>query len=207
MGSLFSALMPSNQQPPRIFVTVSTSGPTLSKSGRWPFIITLEARVEYDSPITIDAFHTVLHPRPQVILDLDGLTFKDKETAQLADRPSIHVQYHIMNDPSTVDSEHVVEIPSIRSKGKPWTVSHAFRFRGPPLTGFEEDIQRALDQTTSFSEGHNYEIGLGDNMSTVRSWSKGSKSDVFASGPRYLAKDRPDLPLALVNEATFDVVA
>ncbi|KAK5128866.1 hypothetical protein LTR85_000199 [Meristemomyces frigidus] len=96
-----------------------------------------------------------------------------------------------------------------------YTVSHNFRVpRLPPQSAsaepltMDQQIQLATSQAAGFTEGHEYEIGLGSQMDSV-SWAQmGSKEQVFAEGPRPRRQGgMPKLKLVLVNRATFRVVA
>ncbi|KAK5122310.1 hypothetical protein LTR85_004221 [Meristemomyces frigidus] len=204
----------SQQGAPRILATIETSSSTLSKSGgKGTLTITLKATIEGKEPVTINAFQTILDPR----MPAQGLTFKDTQSGNLAERVRIDIHYEVP-DLLSITTDSVVEIPtSSQAAGQPaYTVSHTFKVldvrqpkSGDPPLSFEEQLQLEISPVAGFAVGHTYEIGLGEDMSKISWWRVGQKSDVFAGGRQLRAlrdNDLPNIRMVAMNTPRFTVV-
>jgi len=107
--------------PRRILVAVETSGQMLSISSDPTFSITLNVKVDGPDTVTVNAFRTILLTR-HAVLDYQGLTFKNTETGELADRNVIDINYRVP-DHLKINSTFVIEIPS-RNSSSPYAVTH-----------------------------------------------------------------------------------
>lgn len=205
-----------DSHPPHILVKVATSSRTLSKSGAPPFSITLEANVDWSRAITICTHRTLLSSRMNA-LDFEGLAFRDTTTGELAARIVLNVCYMYNERGLPIchgNSAEFAELPSINYLPG-FMVKHTFhvptvRTPGPgevPLS-FEEELEASTSQTAGFIVGHEYEIELGQKMSSVSWWQAGSEDDVLADGQRrgLRVRARPHLPMVLVNSASFTLV-
>ncbi|PPJ58758.1 hypothetical protein CBER1_08370 [Cercospora berteroae] len=208
---------------PKISISISTSSPTLPKSGSRPFTITLSANVaNTPQPITIDTFHTVLYHRG-LALDYQGLTFQDTSSGELAKRRVIDVQYRVP-DTLTETSDSVAEIPPLNGRSDAYVVRHTFQTTASSdssgygegegsssadseINAIAKDILSTMrDQTAGLEVGRTYEIGLGKDMNRVSWWRAGTKAEVFAQGPVSRRPESPIIELELVKTATFTVV-
>lgn len=207
---------------PGISISISTSSPTLSKSGNQPFAITLSANIANNpQTITIDTFHTVLYHRGSA-LDYQGLTFKDTSSGELAKRRVIDVQYRVSQS-LTETSDSVAEIPPLNGSDA-YIVQHTFQTPAssnisgngegeqlsstrPEMDAIAKDLLRTMtDQTAGLEVGRTYEIGLGNDMNRVSWWRPGTKAEVFAQGAVSRRSNGPTIELELVKTATFTVV-
>ncbi|PIA90934.1 hypothetical protein CB0940_11073 [Cercospora beticola] len=208
---------------PKISISISTSSPTLSKSGNQPFTITLSANFTNNpQTITIDTFHTVLYHR-SLALDYQGLTFKDTSSGELAKRRVIDVQYRVPESlTETLDS--VAEIPPLNDGSEAYIVRHTFQTPAsseipghgegeqpcstdPEMDAIAKDLMREMtDQTAGLEVGRTYEIGLGNDMNRVSWWRVGMKAEVFAQGSVSRRPEGPTIEMNLVKTATFTVV-
>jgi len=109
----------------------------------------------------------------------------------------------------------VIEIPPESSAEKPYTVSHTFHIPQLPLPSSakqqpDDDItefaRMACNQAAGFAVGHTYEVGLGEQMSSVYWWLLGSKADIFARSPQTAHLRVPKVQMVLTNTVTFQVV-
>lgn len=107
-----------------ILVDVRTSGQTMSKSGNSPFSVTLEATTSDNTPVVIDPFQTILGS-DTAALDYRGLTFKDTETGELAERVKLNATVEV---PDFVTPGVTVEIPA-KGSDRPYTITHTFQSR------------------------------------------------------------------------------
>lgn len=207
-----------NTSPTRILVEVNTSSPILIKASDQPFTIRLSARVDHNSPITIDATMTLLCPQ-RTALESQDLTFKDTATGAYAERTQFYIQRQLPGRLAAA-TDSIVQLPP-RDAVDAYKVDQTFS-RLPAYTpdlsserGLS-DFQRELaagvsqirDQVNGLSPGHTYEIGLGTQMSAVRSWMEGHKVEVFLRGEiaRSTFAARTLLRMELVNAATVQVV-
>ena len=154
---------------------------------------------------------SVLHASNSA-LDYRGLEFKDTETGRLAERPQMNMLIDQMPDMLSASTDTVVEIPPKGEALQPYKISHTFHIPQPPpsteraLMSVEEQIRTAYNQAAGFAVGYTYEIGLGTGMSSIAWWKPGSKSTVFAKGPRSAHSTDPKLSMVLTNVASFKVV-
>ena len=201
-----------HNEPKRILVEVHTSSPTFDKASEQPFNITLSAKVDHVRSVTIDGFMSVLYRR-SAALDHAGLTFKDIDTGELAERRDLHAVIELPERLAATTSS-VIQLPP-RDTSNSYTVSHEF-VRGKPLepsptmNAFEREMLAAAadlgDQTVGLIPGHTYEIGLGTQMSLVRWWREGNKAEVFLRGSLSRQTVGEPLQMELVKTAQFRVV-
>lgn len=180
MNKFFARLFDRRAEPlmmPRIFISVSTNSPVLSKSRPGEFTITLEATVDSSRPITVDAWRNVLDSG-HLALDYEGLTFKDCETGEFAPRIVIDV-FAIPPSIISADSKYVIEIPP-RTGGKSYSVVH--KFNGESLADkvpLDDGILRKLEENAESLR--KLEENLGKNP--------GLKSENDGSESRYPESD------------------
>lgn len=225
-----------NEKTPQLLVVAKISDTTVSKSGNPAFAVTLKAIVVGCDSIMIDPQETLLQPNNRSALGYAGLTFQDAYSGELIARMDGEKSYCEARRPSVANdsSQQWIEIPAA-STNTFYSVTHTFisspimepdlelerfyqeRFEKRGITAQSSEKAKQTpetDQLAGFEVGHEYHIGLGNQMRTISKWRHKTDTSSRCFGARWkrnveqeeLINKMPELEMTLVNKASFTVV-